>query len=186
MTKTKSPQEIELENRVLIEDYFNKYVVGLKRGLLPLSEGNTKSICPFHNENDPSFHYWKSRKRFHCFGCGVSGNIVRLHVLTQKAYHNRVVSYGDAINELIGLFNLSDVINEVTIAEHQQTPFEKARQVLFDNSQYLIAADTFTISKFRKSNNAIIEADLPLHIKLRQFEELDILAGLISSQTVEN
>lgn len=186
MAKVKSVQEIELENRVLIEDYYNKYVFPMKNGLLPLSDLNMKSICPFHKENDPSFHYWKSRKRFHCFGCGVSGNVVRLHVLTQKVFYNRTITHDEAINELIGIYNLADVIKEVEVTGEQKTPFELARESLFDTSQYMISSDTFTISKFRKANNSIIESDLPLHVKLKEYEELDMLAGLVCNQHVVN
>jgi hypothetical protein len=186
MAKVKSIQEVELENRVLIEDYYNKYVFPLKNGLLPLSDLNMKSICPFHSENDPSFHYWKSRKRFHCFGCGVSGNVVRLHVLTQKMYHGRNISHEEAINELIGLYNLQEVIKSVEVDGSQKTAFELARESLFDTSQYMIAADTFTISKFRKMNDTIIESDAPLYVKLKEFEELDMLAGLVCNQHVNN
>ena len=35
-----------------------------------------KACCPFHNEKTPSFHVNPSRQTFHCFGCGVHGNVI--------------------------------------------------------------------------------------------------------------
>ena len=31
-------------------------------------------LCPFHNEKTPSFHAEDRKGRYHCFGCGVSGD----------------------------------------------------------------------------------------------------------------
>ena len=35
-----------------------------------------KACCPFHNEKTPSFHVNPARQTFHCFGCGVHGNVI--------------------------------------------------------------------------------------------------------------
>ena len=32
-------------------------------------------LCPFHNENTPSFTVTPSKQLFHCFGCGAAGNV---------------------------------------------------------------------------------------------------------------
>jgi DNA primase len=44
---------------------------------LPLkgSGGNYKALCPFHSEKTPSFTVTRQKQIFHCFGCGVGGNI---------------------------------------------------------------------------------------------------------------
>ena len=36
---------------------------------------NYAGLCPFHNEKSPSFSVHQSRQFFHCFGCGVSGDV---------------------------------------------------------------------------------------------------------------
>jgi DNA primase len=36
---------------------------------------NYSGLCPFHGEKTPSFSVHASRQFFHCFGCGVSGDV---------------------------------------------------------------------------------------------------------------
>jgi DNA primase len=36
---------------------------------------NFAGLCPFHNEKTPSFSVHATRQFFHCFGCGVSGDV---------------------------------------------------------------------------------------------------------------
>lgn len=38
------------------------------------SRGDFWGCCPFHGENTPSFHCEDRKGRYHCFGCGVSGD----------------------------------------------------------------------------------------------------------------
>lgn len=36
---------------------------------------NYMGLCPFHNEKTPSFSVSEQKQMFHCFGCGVGGNV---------------------------------------------------------------------------------------------------------------
>ena len=36
---------------------------------------NYKGLCPFHSENTPSFSVDPGQGFFHCFGCGVGGDV---------------------------------------------------------------------------------------------------------------
>ena len=41
-------------------------------------KGNTHwACCPFHHEKTPSFAVNEAEQFYHCFGCGVSGDVVR-------------------------------------------------------------------------------------------------------------
>lgn len=53
-------------------------IVDLINSYLPLKRAGTsyKANCPFHHEKSPSFNVSPSRQRFHCFGCGKSGNAI--------------------------------------------------------------------------------------------------------------
>src|SRR5271156_1485754 len=36
---------------------------------------NFSGLCPFHQEKTPSFSVHATRQFFHCFGCGMSGDV---------------------------------------------------------------------------------------------------------------
>jgi DNA primase len=44
------------------------------------SRGDYWGCCPFHGEKSPSFHCEDRKGRYHCFGCGVSGDHFRFLV----------------------------------------------------------------------------------------------------------
>jgi DNA primase len=48
--------------------------------------GNTfKGLCPFHSEKTPSFTVHRDKQFFHCFGCGVGGDVFSFVQLAEKA-----------------------------------------------------------------------------------------------------
>src|SRR5210317_207020 len=65
------PEEIiqEVRDRTDIVEVISSYV-SLKR-----SGANHQGLCPFHSEKTPSFNVNSPRQIFHCFGCGVGGNV---------------------------------------------------------------------------------------------------------------
>ena len=60
---------MQVRERVDIVDLVSGYV-SLKH-----SGANHLGLCPFHNEKTPSFNVNSTRQIFHCFGCGVGGNV---------------------------------------------------------------------------------------------------------------
>lgn len=56
--------------KVNIVDLISNYV------LLKRTGRNHKACCPFHNEKTPSFVVSDDKQRYHCFGCGVSGDAI--------------------------------------------------------------------------------------------------------------
>lgn len=54
-------------------------IVEVLRGYVPLDRkgGNYWACCPFHHEKTPSFSVNEGEQFYHCFGCGVSGDVVR-------------------------------------------------------------------------------------------------------------
>lgn len=59
----------EIRNKNDIVDIISQYVV-LKR-----SGRNFFGLCPFHKEKSPSFSVSPDKQIFHCFGCGMGGNV---------------------------------------------------------------------------------------------------------------
>ena len=60
----------EVRNANDIVDVVSQYVT-LKR-----SGRNFFGLCPFHKEKSPSFSVSPDKQIFHCFGCGVGGNVI--------------------------------------------------------------------------------------------------------------
>ena len=61
-------EEIRSSNDIV--DVISQYVI-LKR-----SGRNFFGLCPFHKEKSPSFSVSPDKQIFHCFGCGVGGNVI--------------------------------------------------------------------------------------------------------------
>ena len=66
-------EEIRSANDIV--DIISQYVV-LKR-----SGRSFFGLCPFHKEKSPSFSVSPDKQIFHCFGCGVGGNVI--HFISQ-------------------------------------------------------------------------------------------------------
>ncbi|WP_193176052.1 DNA primase [Oricola nitratireducens] len=66
----------EIRDRVPISDVIGKRVSWDKRKT-NAPRGDYWACCPFHGEKTPSFHCEDKKGRYHCFGCGVSGDHFR-------------------------------------------------------------------------------------------------------------
>ncbi len=62
----------ELRQRVSLQDVVGRYVK-----LQSKSGGEFLGLCPFHNENTPSFTLNEQKGFYHCFGCGAHGDVIR-------------------------------------------------------------------------------------------------------------
>lgn len=60
----------EVVSRNDIVDVISNYIKLKKNG------GSYVGLCPFHNEKSPSFSVSQSKQLYHCFGCGVGGNVI--------------------------------------------------------------------------------------------------------------
>jgi DNA primase len=75
---------------VVIQDY-----VSLKK-----TGANYKGLCPFHGEKTPSFQVNRDKGFFHCFGCGVGGDVLKFLELHEK------IGFADAVKLLAQRFGL--------------------------------------------------------------------------------
>ncbi|HLR70032.1 MAG TPA: DNA primase [Pseudogracilibacillus sp.] len=69
---TEIPEEIidQVRKENDIVEVVQEYVQLKKQGR------NYFGLCPFHEENSPSFSVTKEKQIFHCFGCGKGGNVI--------------------------------------------------------------------------------------------------------------
>ena len=77
-----------------IVDIISQYVRLQKRGK------NYLGLCPFHNEKTPSFTVNREKGLYHCFGCGVGGNVFTFVTQYEK------VSFGEALRQLAARANI--------------------------------------------------------------------------------
>ena len=83
-----------LTDKLNIVDVASSYMHLEKKG------GTYWACCPFHHEKTASFHIDENRQFYHCFGCGVSGNVITL----VKEMEN--VDFVDAVKMLAERANL--------------------------------------------------------------------------------
>jgi DNA primase len=76
---------------VVIQDY-----VSLKK-----TGAAYKGLCPFHGEKTPSFHVNRDKGFFHCFGCGVGGDVIKFLELHEK------VGFTDTVKLLAQRFGMA-------------------------------------------------------------------------------
>jgi DNA primase len=70
-------------------------------------------LCPFHGEKTPSFQVNRDKGFFHCFGCGVGGDVIKFLELHEK------VGFTDAVKQLAQRFG-------VPIPELEQSDEQRA------------------------------------------------------------
>jgi DNA primase len=75
-----------------------------------------KGLCPFHQEKTPSFNVNPDRGAFHCFGCGVGGDVFKFAMLHEK------VSFPESIELVARRFGIPVPENR-----YEQGPDRKER-----------------------------------------------------------
>ena len=77
-----------------LKSHANIVQVVQERVPLRRSGATWKGLCPFHGEKTPSFHVTEDKGFFHCFGCGVGGDVIKFVELFDK------VSFPEAVRVL--------------------------------------------------------------------------------------
>ncbi len=72
-----------------------------------------KGLCPFHGEKSPSFHVNRDKGFFHCFGCGVGGDVFKFLELHDK------VGFQDSVKLLAQRFGMA--LPELEQSDEQRT-----------------------------------------------------------------
>ena len=172
--------EIRSSNDIV--DTISQYVT-LKR-----SGRNFFGLCPFHKEKSPSFSVSPDKQIFHCFGCGVGGNVIHfvskienldfretLEFLAEKSGIELPTSENDQYSKRQFLKDKVFKINEETARfyhENLYKPNAKPAQ------EYV---------KTRKLNNSTLKSfligysgtynELYKHLKQKGFNDEEILAS---------
>jgi len=106
-------------------------IVLVVQDTVPLRRAGTtyKGLCPFHGEKTPSFTVNRERGFFHCFGCGVGGDVFKFVELRDK------VGFGEAVRTLAQRFGLT-----VPAPEGRRDPTREAEREALLRAHEMAAA----------------------------------------------
>src|SRR5438874_2004540 len=124
---------------VVIQDY-----VSLKK-----TGATYKGLCPFHGEKTPSFHVHRDKGFFHCFGCGVGGDVFKFLELHEK------IGFADSVKLLAQRFGLA-------LPEMEESDEQRAN-----------AAERETLLKVHESAAAWFRQQLASHAGARVRRQID-------------
>lgn len=179
--------------RVSISSVIGGYVTLKHKG-----RGEFTGLCPFHKEKSPSFTVSDNKGFYHCFGCGVHGDVIRF--LTDY----RGLPYPEAIKELaaqagieLPKYDSYDAVKEKKIEDSYEV-LEIATKWFENNLQSSAGMEARmylknrglteeTIKKFRLGFAPDEWEGLKNHLKSKDIEE-DIIAanGLLASSEESN
>ena len=179
----------EIRNKNDIVDVISQYVV-LKR-----SGRNFFGLCPFHKEKSPSFSVSPDKQIFHCFGCGVGGDVLRftskienlsfretVEMLAEKSGIELPTLDGQQDNKLMQLKSKVYEINEIAAQfyhENLYKPNAKAAQEYVKKRKL----DNTTLKNFLIGYSNNNYSELYNVLKQKGFTEEEILASSLVNKT---
>lgn len=123
----------EVRERTDIVELVSQYV-SLKR-----SGANHMGLCPFHSEKSPSFSVNAARQFFHCFGCGVGGDVFSFLMKIEG------MTFPDAVRRLAAQHGIDleeRVLSpEEELRQQQRERFYRVNEVAADYFHQLLMED---------------------------------------------
>ncbi len=113
----------EIRSRKDIVKYLEDQGIALR-----VSGATLVGLCPYHNERSPSFNVRPGIQRFHCFGCGESGDIFDL------------VRHFEQLNFTGAVLSLADSLGMQVVSEEDDEEYRKLKRL---HTICKIAADYF-------------------------------------------
>jgi DNA primase len=167
----------QIKDRLSIVDVVSQYVKLERAG------GSMRARCPFHAERTPSFHVSPERGTYHCFGCGVGGDVFTfvqemdgldfkgaLKVLAERAGVPLVYEKPEARDERDRLFEML----EIATIFYASRLTDEAKKYLKERGM-----EEGTIQSFRVGWASDAWSELSDYLKSKEFTDKEIeLAGL--------
>ena len=175
----------EIRSRNDIVSTISQYMTLKRKGR------NYFGLCPFHNEKSPSFSVSPNKQIFHCFGCGVGGDVINfvkkienigfldsVRLLAEKSGIQLPNDISKAEEENIKLKNRVYKINELAAKFYHENLYKPTSKIAQD---YI---------KKRKLNNATLKSflmgyasnssnELLRYLKEQGFTEDELLASCL-------
>ena len=175
----------EIRSRNDIVSTISQYMTLKRKGR------NYFGLCPFHNEKSPSFSVSPDKQIFHCFGCGVGGDVINfvkkienigfldsVRLLAEKSGIQLPNDISKAEEESIKLKNRVYKINELAAKFYHENLYKPTSKIAQD---YI---------KKRKLNNATLKSfligyssnssnELLRYLKEQGFTEEELVASCL-------
>ncbi|HEX9948622.1 MAG TPA: DNA primase [Thermodesulfobacteriota bacterium] len=110
----------EIRQRADIIEVISDYVTLKKAGT------NYKGLCPFHQEKTPSFTVSQEKQLFHCFGCGIGGNIFTFFMKYEQ------VAFAEAARALAQRYGITIPAVKVTAQDQRKENLRQINAVALD------------------------------------------------------
>lgn len=122
----------KIRDQADIVDVISREIELKKRGI------NYFGVCPFHDENTPSFSVSPSKQIYHCFGCGNGGNVFTFIMEFQKlTFFESVKLLADRYNIILEVTQGSSLSNEYSFLKkvHESATKQFQRNLFSDIGQ---------------------------------------------------
>jgi DNA primase len=140
-------------------------------------------LCPFHNENTPSFNVVPKKSMYYCFGCGATGDAIHWLQQVEK------ISFLEAVDRLRagGAANVSSAIAKPLPAKSRADSMaaelrriEKAREIWKESK----SAKGTLVEQYLKSRGlagAPLPATIRFHPRLWNAEAFDFMPAMVAA-----
>lgn len=175
-------EEIRSSNDIV--DTISQYVQLKRKGR------NFFGLCPFHKEKSPSFSVSPDKQIFHCFGCGVGGNVIHFISKIENLDFKDTIEY---LADRAGIelpkteneqFNQRQILKDKVYKINEETA-----RFYHENLYKPTAKEAQNYVKERKLNNATLKSfligysgtynELYKHLRSKGFSDNEILASTL-------
>lgn len=133
-------EEVRAANDII--DVIGNYVNLKRRG------ASYQGLCPFHHEKTPSFSVTPDKQIFHCFGCGVGGNVIRFIMKIEN------IGFTEAVEFLADRANITLPTYDQTFGGVSQEELKRRQEAKYEMYEINKAAGRFFYENIEKSNVA--------------------------------
>ncbi|MDP2992134.1 MAG: CHC2 zinc finger domain-containing protein, partial [Deltaproteobacteria bacterium] len=130
----------EIGNTANIVEVISNYVSLKKVGR------NYQGLCPFHSEKTPSFSVSEEKQIFHCFGCGMGGNVFSFLM----RYHN--ISFVQAVRDLAKRYQIP--LPDIWTSPHKRNETDKT-ELIYNLNEKAAAYYTYILNNHPEAKPAI-------------------------------
>lgn len=133
-------EEVRAANDII--DVIGNYVNLKRRG------ASYQGLCPFHREKTPSFSVTPDKQIFHCFGCGVGGNVIRFIMKIEN------IGFTEAVEFLADRANITLPTYDQTFGSVSQEELKRRQEAKYEMYEINKAAGRFFYENIEKSSVA--------------------------------